>query len=282
MLKRYIAHLERQGYTPASIRRFYAPVRALLATAYEDGLLSRPVNIRVVLEHAQATPRRPALTGDQTAALLAEIPAEHLDLALFFATTGARLSEPASLRWRDLTTDDDGYPIVTFPRSKTDAGLKPIRLTPGMAEVLTARRAGMPWATPDDLVFPSTIGTEMHARNWRRRVSSRPPSAPGSPGRRRTCCATASPPRWPPAAPRPTTSPGSCGTPTAAASRSRPTSTPAPPTSPSSTSTSPAATPTSPSNMPEQPHKTQRNPANRNLPVCGDFAPRQIPANRPN
>lgn len=169
MLKRYIAHLERQGYAPASIRRFYAPVRALLATAYEDGLLTRPVNIRVVLEHAQERPRRQALTAEQTAALLAEIPDEHLDLALFYATTGARLSEPLALRWRDIQLDDDGQPSVTFPRSKTDAGLKPIRLTPGMAKALTRRRAAAD-AGPDDFVFPSVRGTELDGRNWRRRV----------------------------------------------------------------------------------------------------------------
>jgi integrase len=169
LLKRYIAHLERQGYASATIHRFYAPVRALLATAYEDGILHRPVNIRIVLEHADAPQRRPALTGEQTAALLAEIPAEHLDLALLYATTGARLSEPLGLRWRDITTDGHGYPVVSFPRSKTDAGLKPIRLTPGMAQAFTRRRAAAD-AGPDELIFPTVRGGELDGRNWRQSV----------------------------------------------------------------------------------------------------------------
>jgi integrase len=180
MLKRYIAHLERQGYAPATIRRNYAPVRALLATAYEDGLLTRPVNIRVVLEHANQPERRPALTADQTAALLAEIPDDHLDLALFYATTGARLSEPLALRWRDLELDDAGAPTVRFPRSKTAAGLKPIRLTPDMAQALTRRRADS-GAGPDELVFPSSTGTELDGRNWRRRVFKPAAKAAGVP-----------------------------------------------------------------------------------------------------
>jgi integrase len=166
-LKRYVAHLEAKGYAPATIRRYFAPVRALLADAYDDGLLAHPVNIRVVLENAQERPRR-QLTAEDTVKLLEQIPAEQADVALLFATTGARLSEPFGLRYRDLGHDDDGHPVVRFPRSKTAAGLKPIRLTPAMSQALTRRRAEQD-AGPDDLVFPSVRGKERTGRSWRRR-----------------------------------------------------------------------------------------------------------------
>ena len=52
-LKRYIEHLEQKGLTAATIRRYYAPVRALLATAYEDRLISHQPNVRVVVRNAQ-------------------------------------------------------------------------------------------------------------------------------------------------------------------------------------------------------------------------------------
>jgi integrase len=168
-LKRFIKHLEQKGLAPASIRRYFLPIRAMLATAYEDGILARPVNIRIVLDERQQRPPKPRLTAADTAALLAEIPPDHADLALMYATTGARLSEPLALRYRDLGRDDEGHPTVRFPRSKTEAGLKPIRLTPDMAQALTRRRAAA-GAGPDDLVFPSMAGGELDARNWRKRV----------------------------------------------------------------------------------------------------------------
>jgi integrase len=168
-VKAFIAHLEDQGYAPATIRRYFAPVRALFKTAFEDGMIGRDVNVRVVLRNPQErAPRRP-LTADETAAILAEIPAKHADVALLYATTGARLQEPFAVRYSDLGRDNEGCPTIRFPRSKTPAGLKPIRLTPEMAQALTRRRAET-GAGPDDLVFPSATGTEMSGRNWRRRV----------------------------------------------------------------------------------------------------------------
>lgn len=167
-LKRYIAHLEGQGFAAATVRRYFAPVRALLADAFDNGHITREVNVRIVLEKAQDRPRR-RLTAQETAALLEQIPERHADVALLFATTGARLSEPFPLRYRDFGHDADGHPVVRFPRSKTEAGLKPVRLTPAMAQAITRRRAAA-GAGPDDLVFPSVRGLERTGRSWRRRV----------------------------------------------------------------------------------------------------------------
>ena len=52
LLRRYVAHLASQGHAPATVRRYYAPVRALLATAYEDGLLraNPAAGVRVVVK----------------------------------------------------------------------------------------------------------------------------------------------------------------------------------------------------------------------------------------
>lgn len=163
-LKSYVAHLAEQGHSPASVRRYYAPVRALLATAFEDGLIrSNPAaGVRVVVEDSR--PFVPKwLTAEQTKSLLAEIPAEHADLVFVLASTGLRISEALALRWDDLSVVD-GRPHLTVTRSKTSAGERTIPLSPEAARRLMKRQA----SGGEGLMFPSRTGTLMDARNFRR------------------------------------------------------------------------------------------------------------------
>ena len=53
-LKRYVTALADRGLAPASVRRYFAPVRAMLATAAEDGLISTAPNVRVVVPAKRA------------------------------------------------------------------------------------------------------------------------------------------------------------------------------------------------------------------------------------
>ena len=94
MLRDFIAHLAEQGRAPATVRRYFSPLRAMLATAYEDDLIVRnpAAGVRVIVEDMRpAKPKR--LTPEQTKKLLAEIPVEHADLAYLMAATGLRISE---------------------------------------------------------------------------------------------------------------------------------------------------------------------------------------------
>jgi hypothetical protein len=59
--------------------------------------------------------------------------------------------------------------VVSFPRSKTRAGLQPVALGPELARALTRRRARQDGG-PDDLVFPGRYGQEMIPAVWRRLV----------------------------------------------------------------------------------------------------------------
>ena len=83
MLREFIASLAAKKLSPSTIRRYYAPVRALLATAYEDGLIrTNPAQgVRVIAPRTTEKKRR--LTVEQTRALLAEMPVEHADFAFF-------------------------------------------------------------------------------------------------------------------------------------------------------------------------------------------------------
>ena len=178
-VRAYIASLEAKGFAPDTVRRHYAPVRALLATAYEDGLIASNPKVRVVVKDTRAA-RRKHLTAAETLALLAEIPPEHADLVYLLAATGARISEALTLTYGGVGQDTDGRPVLRFDRSKTAAGLLPIPLTPEAARMLTRRRAEAD-ASDADLVFPSAAGTPYDRRAWTRRYFKPAVEAAGVP-----------------------------------------------------------------------------------------------------
>lgn len=171
LLRKYIHHLAKQGLAPNSVRRMYAPVRALLATAYDDGLLQTnpALGVRVIVKDTRE--RKPKwLTPTQTRTLLAEIPEKHRDLTMFLATTGSRINEALTAVWQDIGPDENGQIVWTIAESKTEAGLRVIPLSPNTARLLTARRSRTGYAGADDPIFPSVTGTNLDPRNWRRRV----------------------------------------------------------------------------------------------------------------
>jgi integrase len=167
-LRAFIAHLEGKGLSAATIRGYYAPVRALLATAYEDGMLNHRPNVRVVVRDDRPAKRK-HLTGAETKRLLAEIPEAHADLVLLLARTGARITETLNSVYGGIGLDPDGRPQLRFPKSKTEAGLQPIPLTPDAARMLTRRRAEA-GATDSDLIFPNSAGKPYDRRGWTRTV----------------------------------------------------------------------------------------------------------------
>ena len=171
MLRKFIAYLAKQDLAPASVRRAYAPVRALLATAYDDGQLkvNPAAGVRVVVKDKR--PRTPKwLTADQTKGLLSEIPAAHADLAYVLASTGCRISEVMNARWRDVAPDDDGIITLSITEAKTEAGLRSIPLSPETARRLMKRRTDAKYASDDDPIFATRTGTAIDPHNWRRLV----------------------------------------------------------------------------------------------------------------
>jgi integrase len=197
LLRDFIAHLAAQTanepkrkphsgtkrtLAPATVRRYYAPVRALLATAYEDGLLrSNPaLGVRVIVKDRR--PRTPLwLTADQTRALLAAMPPEDADLAYFLAATGCRISEALRVRWCDVAPDENGRIVLAIPKAKTPAGERVIPLSPETARRLTKRRAGATYAADHDPIFPSSAGTHIDSHNYRRNVFKPAAKAAGVP-----------------------------------------------------------------------------------------------------
>lgn len=171
MLRDFIASLASRDLKPATVRRYYAPMRALLATAAEDGLIraNPAANVRVIVPRAPWVEQK-RLTPDETRALLAEMPADHADLAFVLAATGLRISEALALTWGDFRQSADGRPVLTVRKSKSPAGERVLALTLETIRRLTRRRAIAEFARDADPIFPNRFGRPIDSHNYRRRV----------------------------------------------------------------------------------------------------------------
>ncbi len=167
-IRKFIAHLVEQRYAPATARRYFAPLRAMLQCAVEEDLIARnPADgVRVIVPgERQRKPKR--LSVEQTRALLAQMPAEHADLAYLLAATGLRISEALALTWADFQGGAEGHPVLVITRSKTEAGERRVPLSPNTVRLLLKRRGD---ESDDAPIFPSSAGTAIDPHNYRREV----------------------------------------------------------------------------------------------------------------
>jgi integrase len=173
LLKEYIQHLAAMGLAPDTVKRYFAPVKALLATAYEEGLLRfNPAGgVRVIVrDNRPEGKRRKDLSANQTRALLSEIPEEYLDLVYLLATTGVRIGEAVEVTWSDLTLDRANGPVLHVRKSKTPSGIRQVSISTEMAPKLIRRRASAEYCGEGDFIFPNKFGRRLDEHNFRRRI----------------------------------------------------------------------------------------------------------------
>lgn len=193
-VKAYALALAKQGKAPNTVRLAVAPVRALLATALEEGVIrSNPV---AGLRLAQRRPETvdgeehqeqvKAMSEAELTRLLAQIAADAPEWTLFFrvlAWSGMRIGEAIELRWKDV---DLGERIVHVRRRfydgrvgppKSKYGRRRLRLPADLAKALWTYRGA---AGDTELVFvsldgrrqdaPPTRGARISPSNLMRRV----------------------------------------------------------------------------------------------------------------
>lgn len=170
-VKRFIATLIALGLTSSSVRRRMAPLRALFATAVEDGLIRSNPASRIRIPRSPAD--RPddqepakALTEKELRRLIREIPAEWRLLVEFLAHTGLRFSEAIGLRWGDVDFKRQRlhvrrrlYHGVDAPKSRY--GRRDIPLSPRMLTALQHQRRTSSHAGETDPVFATRVGTPL-------------------------------------------------------------------------------------------------------------------------
>ena len=155
----YVEHLELLGQAASSVRKNFAPVRALLATAVEDGVMAaNPASvIRVVGARTgwEDDETRRALTREELAAFMAALPNEWVPFFRLLVQTGIRISEAVGLTWGDLELNVS-TPSVTVRRQiyrgrvgppKTRYGKRTIPLSSGTARLLTGSARRRSFAT---------------------------------------------------------------------------------------------------------------------------------------
>ncbi|HUA12394.1 MAG TPA: site-specific integrase [Solirubrobacteraceae bacterium] len=190
-VRAFVAMLFELRSKPAAstVRGHVAAVKALLATAVEDGLLRHnpATGVRVtrpgapVLEQ-DAVEQRRAMDTRELAALLDACPA---DWRLFFrllAMTGVRIGEAVELRWSDV---DLGAKRLRVRRSYYEGTVSEPKSSYGKRDIPLSTNLGRElWAIqgkPDELVFTSTRGQRVDQSNIWQRVLKPAATAAGVP-----------------------------------------------------------------------------------------------------
>jgi integrase len=176
-LKRYAAELAARGLAAGSVRNQIAPVRALLATAHEDGLIrgNPAAGLRIVQRVGKESgeARVKALTEDELRALLTEVPDDWRLFFEFLAHTGLRIGEAVALTWADVDLGARRIAVRRrlyrgrFDSPKSRYGLRVVPLAETLARGLWRLRGTAPAEAP---VFPTREGTHLDPSNVAARI----------------------------------------------------------------------------------------------------------------
>jgi integrase len=171
-VKTYATQVASTGVARGTVRLALAPVKTLLATAVEEGLIrSNPsAGLRIAQVKGNdgeesGDEKVKALTEDELKALIEAVPVERRLLVTLLAQAGLRISELLPLRWQDI---DFGRRRLRVRRSlsrgligapKTRHGRRDVPLTEAMTRALwNARKAPGVDGRDEALVFPGRDG----------------------------------------------------------------------------------------------------------------------------
>ena len=172
-VKEYAARRASQGAAANTIRNALAPLRAMLSTAVEDGLVRENVAFRLPRVGApQRTAAPPSRTQVDTV-LAAAGPGAHGPIAVA-AGSGLRRGEVFALRWRDVDFERrllyvraaNDNAVITKP--KTRAGQRLVPMFGSLRSLLLELKAASPFKAEDDFVFPATSGEPRNPAGWMR------------------------------------------------------------------------------------------------------------------
>lgn len=177
-VKRFVRHLEALGLAPSSVVKAVSPLRAMFATALEEGAIrANPTSVvRISRRRADedtdgGEEKVKAMTRTQLAAVLEELPEEWRPFFELLAHTELRISEALGLDWSDVELG--AHPALQVRRQcyrgelrrlKTRDGRRDVPLSPGMAKRLWTARP----AKAEGPMFSTRTGSRYSDSNVRR------------------------------------------------------------------------------------------------------------------
>lgn len=178
-IKRLAASLYAEGLADNSVRLALAPLRAMLADAFEEEEIRRNpaagVKIGKPRDEIDADgaerPKVKALTDDELARLLTEIPESFRLLFELLAVTGLRIGELLALQWQHIDFGRSRLLVRrrwyrgSFAAPKSKYGRREVPLTEAMTRRLWQLRKDAADGSDEALVFPSAAGTPLGDAN---------------------------------------------------------------------------------------------------------------------
>jgi integrase len=178
-VKAFVAEIGKRGISQNTVRLGLAPVRALLATALEEGLIrtNPAAGLRLFVQRDESADHEDdvkALDEHELVALLTEIPERERLFFEFLAQTGLRIGEAIEVRWGDVDLGERWLHVrrrhyrgrVAKPKGRKTRRL---RLTAAMARDLWALRKATR-AGDGELVFTAARGGRISPPNLMSRV----------------------------------------------------------------------------------------------------------------
>jgi integrase len=167
---RYVAEVAASGVSRNTTRLALAPVRALFATAFEQGLVRTNVaaGIRIPVSSTPVHDERPkALTEIQLRKVVASADSRHRLLVWLLGDTGLRVGEAVALTWNDIRFQDRRLAVrrryyrgtLTPPKSRF--GRRDIPLSHALTHALWRARQQ---SRGEDFVFSSRSGGPLNPR----------------------------------------------------------------------------------------------------------------------
>lgn len=165
-VKAYMAARAADGRKANTVRNSVAPLRAMLSSALEEGLVRENVALRLP-RVGEAQQKIEVPTREQVDAVIsaADLPAR--GPIVVAATAGLRRGEVFALHWADLdfeqrlirvrASNSDG----AITRTKTAAGERLVPMFGSLRRLLLEQRAASRYSTNSDLVFPDELGKPM-------------------------------------------------------------------------------------------------------------------------